>query len=39
MTHVCEAASLPEQRMELLKVLFEARSNLERLTNELRIRA
>jgi hypothetical protein len=26
MSAVCEAASLPEQRMELLKVLFETRS-------------
>jgi hypothetical protein len=38
-TDACEAAKLTDQRMELLKVLFETRSTLERLTNELRIRA
>ena len=36
---VCEAAALPDQRMDLLKVLFETRSRLEQMTNELRIRA
>jgi hypothetical protein len=38
MNHICDAASLPEQRMELLKVLFEACGRLEQFTNELRIR-
>ena len=39
MDDVCEAAALHDQRLELLKVLFEVRSRLEQFTNELRIRA